>query len=74
MQNVAPFGLNCDLFSCGATHNGQLGLGETHEGWQNMPTQVKLEFKISQIACGAGHCVALTNNRKVFSWGLNVYG
>lgn len=39
-----------------------------------MPYKIETDVKISQIACGAGHCIALTNSRKVLTWGLNVYG
>ena len=71
---IADNGLVCDLYSCGATDNGQLGHGETHETHHKVPLQVATDVKISQLGCGAGHCIALTNNRKVFTWGLNVYG
>ena len=58
----------------GLTDNGQLGIGHTIENKITVPELVSFHEKIAQIACGAGHCIALTVNRKVYTWGCNVLG
>ncbi|CAH0605431.1 unnamed protein product [Chrysodeixis includens] len=63
------------LFSWGSDSMGQLGsnLG-THA--QDKPKFVKgLATKnVIQVACGAYHSIALTNNGDLYSWGANSYG
>ncbi|XP_021187331.1 probable E3 ubiquitin-protein ligase HERC3 isoform X2 [Helicoverpa armigera] len=63
------------LFSWGSDSMGQLGsnLG-THA--QDKPKFVKglATRNVIQVACGAYHSIALTNNGDLFSWGANSYG
>ena len=33
-----------------------------------------ISSKVIKIACGAGHSLILTDDRKVFSWGCNLLG
>jgi alpha-tubulin suppressor-like RCC1 family protein len=39
-----------------------------------IPMEISFDCKISSIACGAGHSIALSATRRVFTWGNNVLG
>ncbi|XP_075971784.1 HECT and RLD domain containing E3 ubiquitin ligase 4 isoform X1 [Anticarsia gemmatalis] len=75
MQHSAALDEWGQLFSWGSDSMGQLGsnLG-THA--QDKPKFVKglATRNVIQIACGAYHSIALTNNGDLFSWGANSYG
>ncbi|XP_003378945.1 putative HECT-domain protein [Trichinella spiralis] len=70
------------VFSCGNNDFYQLG----HDGIKRKPNlyenlhwyiDVKQSFvgiHVISVACGDAHCVALTNDGHLFSWGSNVYG
>mmetsp|Transcript_18157 Transcript_18157/g.23892 ORF Transcript_18157/g.23892 Transcript_18157/m.23892 type:complete len:547 (+) Transcript_18157:211-1851(+) len=57
------------VYSWGRGEDGQLGLGDTND--QDTPVAVDaLRGKeVSQIACGSGHTVVLTEVGEVFTWG-----
>jgi alpha-tubulin suppressor-like RCC1 family protein len=58
----------------GTTQFGQLGIGFTNKKSINIPQNVDSRVQFVKITCGAGHCVALSELGKLYSWGLNVLG
>ncbi|XP_049608712.1 RCC1 and BTB domain-containing protein 1 [Syngnathus scovelli] len=63
------------LFACG--HNGfcQLGVGTAnHELSQVLVTANIQNKKVKEVACGAHHSMALTQDGEVFAWGFNNCG
>jgi alpha-tubulin suppressor-like RCC1 family protein len=65
------------LYGFGSNRNGEIGRGNIEN--QFRPIQVSLQALepneyIVDIACGAGHTIALTNFDKVYGWGFNGYG
>lgn len=57
-------------------YNDKYQLGLRHRYNQERPQLIKslLHEKIIQVACGQQHSLALTNDGKVYSWGLGVFG
>ena len=62
------------VFSCGKNYNGQLGDGTTTD--RDMPVKVSLPAgpKVTAVAAGADHSLAVTSTGAVFAWGLNNEG
>ncbi len=61
------------VWSFGTNTNGELGVGEQRV--TNIPKWVELnEEKIEQISVGNSHVIALTEEGKVYTWGLNDKG
>lgn len=70
-----------DIYVCGTGENGELGLGTTRLGDGNMPSRVPrfvlntnldaATVGIVQIAVGEMHCVALTHDNLIYTWGCN---
>jgi alpha-tubulin suppressor-like RCC1 family protein len=58
----------------GASQFGQLGIGFTNKPNYETPQLIDTKILLSKITCGAGHSVALSENGKVYSWGLNILG
>jgi regulator of chromosome condensation len=64
----------CDMFVFGDGDCGQLGLGEdVTERLRPYPINVNGK-RILQLACGGMHTVVLTEDRQVYSWGVNDEG
>lgn len=65
-----------NVYSMGKNDHGQLGLG--HYKSKPVPSCIDSKYfnheKIIQICCGSSHCMALTQNGNVYSWGYNEYG
>uniref|UniRef100_A0A8C2WPN1 HECT and RLD domain containing E3 ubiquitin protein ligase 3 n=1 Tax=Cyclopterus lumpus TaxID=8103 RepID=A0A8C2WPN1_CYCLU len=63
------------VFAWGAGEGGQLGLG-TAEAAVRIPRLVKrlCEQRISQVMCGNQHCIALSKDGQLFTWGQNTSG
>ena len=57
------------IFAQGNNVNGQLGIGNYIS--IDIPIRVNnlRQLKITQIACGVGHTIALTNNNLIYAWG-----
>ena len=57
------------IFAQGNNVNGQLGIGNYIS--IDIPIRVNnlQKLKITQIACGVGHTIALTDNNLVYAWG-----
>ncbi|XP_054543881.1 probable E3 ubiquitin-protein ligase HERC6 [Talpa occidentalis] len=63
------------VFAWGAGSEGQLGAGEDKK-ISLVPVEIKTftDIKIIQVSCGHYHCLALSEDGQVFSWGNNNYG
>uniref|UniRef100_A0A8C4RM49 HECT and RLD domain containing E3 ubiquitin protein ligase 3 n=1 Tax=Erpetoichthys calabaricus TaxID=27687 RepID=A0A8C4RM49_ERPCA len=63
------------VFSWGSGRYGQLGLG-TEEEVVRVPRLIKklCEHRITQAACGSQHCIALSKDGQLFTWGQNTNG
>ncbi|XP_061102038.1 probable E3 ubiquitin-protein ligase HERC3 isoform X1 [Conger conger] len=63
------------VFTWGAGGGGQLGLGTTEEVVR-IPRLIKklCEHRISQVMCGNQHCIALSKDGQLFTWGQNASG
>ncbi|XP_064416275.1 probable E3 ubiquitin-protein ligase HERC3 isoform X2 [Latimeria chalumnae] len=63
------------VFSWGAGSDGQLGHGSADETIK-VPRLIKKlnEHKVVQVTCGSRHCIALTKDGQLFTWGENTYG
>uniref|UniRef100_A0A3Q1GUS9 HECT and RLD domain containing E3 ubiquitin protein ligase 3 n=1 Tax=Acanthochromis polyacanthus TaxID=80966 RepID=A0A3Q1GUS9_9TELE len=63
------------VFAWGASEGGQLGLG-TMEAAVRIPRLVKrlCDHRISQVMCGNQHCIALSRDGELFTWGQNSSG
>jgi len=68
---------NNKLYSWGFNQFGQLGNGTTNSS--NNPVAVDMTGvlagkTISQISVGIAHCLVLTSDNKLYSWGFNQFG
>ncbi|XP_063074747.1 probable E3 ubiquitin-protein ligase HERC3 isoform X2 [Engraulis encrasicolus] len=63
------------VFSWGAGSEGQLGLGMAEETVR-VPRLIKklCEHRITQVMCGNHHCIALSRDGQLFTWGQNSNG
>uniref|UniRef100_A0ACD5ZD62 Uncharacterized protein n=1 Tax=Avena sativa TaxID=4498 RepID=A0ACD5ZD62_AVESA len=62
------------LYSWGWGDFGRLGHGNSSDVFSPQPIQALRGIKIKQIACGDSHCLAVTVNGQVHSWGRNQNG
>eukprot|EP00960_Hanusia_phi_P031772 749481-Hanusia_phi.AAC.6 len=62
------------LFVSGGSEHGRLGLGHLAPA----PTPVEIRslntVKITKVACGGYHCLALTEEKRVYAWGDGKWG
>lgn len=81
ITNVAAgysFSLACsesgEVYGWGFNDKGQLGLG--HRFNQEHPQKIKaLEgIKVVELSCGQQHSACVTEDGRIFTWGLNVFG
>ncbi|XP_047009907.1 probable E3 ubiquitin-protein ligase HERC3 isoform X1 [Ictalurus punctatus] len=63
------------VFAWGSGESGQLGLGTAEEAVR-VPRLIKklCEHRISQVMCGNQHCIALSKDGQLFTWGQNSSG
>ncbi|KAM3624607.1 uncharacterized protein V6R79_025462 [Siganus canaliculatus] len=63
------------VFAWGAGEGGQLGLGAA-EMSVRIPRLIKrlCDHRISQVMCGNQHCIALSRDGQLFTWGQNTSG
>jgi alpha-tubulin suppressor-like RCC1 family protein len=65
-----------DLYSWGYGVNGQLGLGNV-TNYNTVQKVTAFDKNVKSISVGSGdygHCMAITNDNKLYSWGYNGYG
>ena len=65
-----------EVFSWGADHCGQLGLGRTSQGKpvHAIPRFCSYNVPIEQVACGRDHAAFITDEKLVYSMGSNADG
>eukprot|EP00245_Coleochaete_scutata_P012098 TRINITY_DN4638_c0_g1_i1.p1 TRINITY_DN4638_c0_g1~~TRINITY_DN4638_c0_g1_i1.p1 ORF type:complete len:425 (+),score=61.67 TRINITY_DN4638_c0_g1_i1:61-1275(+) len=62
------------VYSWGWGDFGRLGHGNSSDLFIPMPIQALTGLSIKQLACGDCHCLAVTEDGGVFSWGRNQNG
>ncbi|KAJ8476942.1 hypothetical protein OPV22_020669 [Ensete ventricosum] len=62
------------VYSWGWGDFGRLGHGNSSDVFTPQPIKALQGLKIKQIACGDSHCLAVTMNGEVQSWGRNQNG
>lgn len=63
------------VYTWGANTYGQLGNGKTTNSKVPVRVTISSDYgKITAISAGEEHCLAITENGKVLSWGSNSYG
>ncbi|XP_010522423.1 PREDICTED: ultraviolet-B receptor UVR8 [Tarenaya hassleriana] len=62
------------LWNWGANSNYELGRDDKVGGWQPKPVPTLEGIRITQIACGGYHSLALTEEGRVLSWGHGGHG
>lgn len=64
----------CDLVTRGKGDYHRLGHGsDEHVRWPKQVAELK-DKRIVEIACGSLHCVAVTDESEVYTWGDNDEG
>ncbi|KAJ0976031.1 hypothetical protein J5N97_017996 [Dioscorea zingiberensis] len=65
-----------DLFTWGNNSSGQLGLGRRADSIVSTPTRVDclVGIKVSKVALGSEHSIAITDEGSVLSWGAGGSG
>ncbi|KAL3464412.1 regulator of chromosome condensation 1/beta-lactamase-inhibitor protein II [Aspergillus heterothallicus] len=74
--NNAPTEL-LDVYVCGLNTDGQLGLGHSNDNAihpTRNPHLSKKKAGVVQVAAGGAHCVALTYDNRILTWGANYEG
>lgn len=66
--------LSSKLYLYGKNHFGQLGIGHNHYVYSPLKLELSDRVKISKVACGGDHTLALTEENVLYTWGLNVFG
>lgn len=61
------------VYTCGSMARGTQGLGKLKENVR-VPTQIPTLSRITRIACGFGHNLALDEDGHIWIWGRNDYG
>eukprot|EP01083_Nonionella_stella_P182966 659842_1 len=64
---------NGTMYGCGKSDKGALGMGPKTKK-VSAPTIITTHAKIKAISAGGYHCVAITIQQRVCSWGSNAYG
>ncbi|KAI0152678.1 hypothetical protein GGR57DRAFT_469943 [Xylariaceae sp. FL1272] len=63
-----------NLYICGIGRGGRLGLGDENTQFSFMPVQGGLvDKKVSQIALGQNHTMAVTSEGELWTWGSNTH-
>ncbi|KAJ3590234.1 hypothetical protein NHX12_008188, partial [Muraenolepis orangiensis] len=57
------------IMTFGSGSNGCLGHGNFNDVTQPKIVEALLGYELVQVACGASHVLAVTNEREVFAWG-----
>ncbi|CAJ2505099.1 Uu.00g124930.m01.CDS01 [Anthostomella pinea] len=63
-----------NLYICGIGRGGRLGLGDENTRFSFMPVQGGLlDRKVTQVALGQNHSMAITSSGELWTWGSNTY-
>ncbi|KAI0477355.1 hypothetical protein GGR56DRAFT_636912 [Xylariaceae sp. FL0804] len=63
-----------NLYVAGIGRNGRLGLGDENTRFNFMPVQGGLmEKKVTQVALGQNHSMAVTSDGELWTWGSNAF-
>ncbi|KAK3144729.1 hypothetical protein QOZ80_4AG0317040 [Eleusine coracana subsp. coracana] len=62
------------LYGWGWNKFGQVGVGDNEDHCSPVQVHLPEEQKVSQVACGWRHTLALTEKKNVFSWGRGTSG
>ncbi|EKX53509.1 hypothetical protein GUITHDRAFT_64398, partial [Guillardia theta CCMP2712] len=62
------------LFSWGSGKHGCLGLGDREDRLEPSLVRLREEDRIIRVACGEHHCLALTEDGKLWGWGRGTGG
>lgn len=73
-HSIAYSESDLQVYSWGWGDFGRLGHGTSSDVFTPQPVKVLQGLKIKQIACGDSHCLAVTTNGEVHSWGRNQNG
>jgi alpha-tubulin suppressor-like RCC1 family protein len=68
-----------EVYSWGLNNDGQLGNGSidwNDKNFQSLPKKVEgfSKGKVTAISCGEYYSMALTENGRVYSWGVKFFG
>lgn len=73
LHNTAFLTNQGDIYTFGHNKYGELGHGHTIQ--RATPTKINnLKVKIKQVSCGAGHTAFVTDEGRIYTFGINYYG
>lgn len=61
------------LYGCGENSFCQVGCADGRDD-QYRPVKVSIKDSVKSVHAGCCHAIAITNNNKLYVWGLNVSG
>ncbi|KAL9947910.1 hypothetical protein ACHAQF_006048 [Verticillium nonalfalfae] len=62
-----------NMYVCGVGRSGRLGLGDENTQFRFLPVQGSLaDKKVTQVALGQNHTMAVTDGGELWTWGSNV--
>ncbi|KAI4330103.1 hypothetical protein MLD38_028410 [Melastoma candidum] len=73
-HTIALSKLHAEVYSWGWGDFGRLGHGNSSDFFTPQPVKALHGVRIKQIACGDSHCLAVTMDGEVQSWGRNQNG
>ena len=71
---TACIGVSGRVYTWGRGTHGNLGHGDTLNQFKPKLVEALGDYLVSEIACGAKHCMARTQEFRVFSWGNGANG
>ncbi|KAL4992146.1 hypothetical protein BDW68DRAFT_173464 [Aspergillus falconensis] len=66
--------MKCSVYVLGENGSGQLGMGNGTPAQYKQPTKNTQLSDVVQVAAGGEHCIALSHDNKIYTWGNNNYG
>uniref|UniRef100_A0A7S0VEC2 RCC1-like domain-containing protein n=1 Tax=Hemiselmis tepida TaxID=464990 RepID=A0A7S0VEC2_9CRYP len=64
-----------DVFTFGSNREGQLGIGYADRESHPVPFKINMPFlRGLRVVCGAYHCLAVTIDLTIYSWGWGAFG